>query len=103
MKNKYDWFDDNWNSDAKLSTIILELLLSPTYLWPMKVTEVRIYKDEASCAQCPCCKGSIEYEYQFFCSRCGQSPDRFRLDDSREVYIAWGWPKNEDDEDKEIN
>ena len=51
MKSKYDWFDDNWNPDVKLSTIILELLLSPTYRWPMRVTEIHIYKDEITCAQ----------------------------------------------------
>lgn len=48
MKSKYDWFDDNWNPDVKLSTIILELLLSPTYRRPMRVTEVHIYKDETT-------------------------------------------------------
>lgn len=31
MKSKYDWFDDNWNPDVKLSTIIIELLL-PLFL-----------------------------------------------------------------------
>ena len=65
MKSKYDWFDDNWNPDVKLSTIIHELLLSPTYRWPMRVTEVHIYKDETAYAPCPRCKGIIDREYQF--------------------------------------
>lgn len=99
MKSKYDRFDDNWNPDVKLSTIILELLLPPTYRWPMRVTEVHIYRDEIICAQCPRCKGSIEYEYQFFCGRCGHRLDWFRFEDAREVYIGWSGPRDEDDEE----
>lgn len=63
IKSKYDWFDDNWNPDVKLSTIIHELLLSPTYRWPMRVNKVHIYKDEAAYAPCPRCKGIIEYQF----------------------------------------
>lgn len=101
MKSKYDWFDDNWNPDVKLSTIILELLLSPTYRRPMRVTEVHIYKDETTCAQCPRCKGSIEYEYQLFCGSCGQHLDQFKFEDAKEVYIGWIGPKDDDEEDEE--
>ena len=99
MKSKYDWFDDNWNPDVKLFTIIHELLLSPTYRWPMRVTEVHIYKDETAWAQCPRCKGRIEYEYQFFCDSCGQRIDRFGLDDAKEVYIGWSGPKEDEEDD----
>lgn len=87
MKNKCDWFDENGKPNAKLHTVILELLLSPTYRWPMRVTEVHIYKDESTCAQCPRCKGSIEYEYQFFCGRCGQRLDWFRFENARKVVL----------------
>ena len=38
----------------------------PTYRWPMQMTEVRIYQDDTARAQCPRCKGIIEYKYQFF-------------------------------------
>lgn len=103
MKSKYDWFDDSWNPDVKLSTILHELLLSPTYRWPMRVTEVHIYKDETSCGQCPRCKKSIEYEYQFFCHCCGQRLDWFRFDDAKEVYIGWKGPRNEEGGDDDID
>lgn len=80
-------------------TILLDyLILSPTYRWSMRVTEVHIYKDETSYAQCPRCKGIVEYEYQFFCGRCGQRIDWFGLDDAKEVYIGWSGPKDDEDE-----
>ena len=65
MKSKYDWFDDNWNPDVKLSTIIHELLLAPTYRWPMRVTEVHIYKDETAWAQCPRSKAASNMSINF--------------------------------------
>ena len=37
MKNKLDWFDDNWNWDVRSTRVLHELLLSPTYRWPRKV------------------------------------------------------------------
>lgn len=103
MKSKYDWFNDNWNPDVKLSTIILELLLSPTYRWPMRVTEVHIYKDETAYAPCPRCKGIIDREYQFFCDSCGQRIDWFGLDDAKEVYIGWSWPRDDEEDDDEVD
>ena len=65
IKDKYDWFDENGKPNVKLHTVILELLLSPTYRWPMRVTEVHIYKDETAYAPCPRYKGIIDREYQF--------------------------------------
>ena len=29
MKNKLDWFDDNWNWDVRPAQVLYELLLSP--------------------------------------------------------------------------
>ena len=40
MKNKSDWFDDNWNWDVQPTQVLYELLLSPTYRIPMRVKEV---------------------------------------------------------------
>ena len=31
MKNKIDWFDDNWNRDVLPTWMLYELLLSTTY------------------------------------------------------------------------
>ena len=44
MKNKLDWFDDNWNWDVRSTRVLHELLLSSTYRWPRKVNEVCSYK-----------------------------------------------------------
>ena len=44
MKNKLDWFNDNRNLDARLTRMLYELLLSPTYRWPWKVKAVCSYR-----------------------------------------------------------
>ena len=44
MKNKLDWFGDNWNWDVRPMRVLYELLLSPTYRWPMRVKEVYSFK-----------------------------------------------------------
>ena len=44
MKNKLDWFDNNWNWDALPTRMLYELLLSPTYRWPWKVKIVCSYR-----------------------------------------------------------
>ena len=44
MKNKSDWFDDNWNWDVHPTQVLYELLLSPTYRIPMRVKEVYSFK-----------------------------------------------------------
>ena len=31
MKDKLDWFDDNWNLGVRPTWVLYELLLSPTY------------------------------------------------------------------------
>lgn len=81
----------------------LNCFYPPTYHWPVHGTEVHIYKDKTACTQYPHCKGSIEYEHQFFCGRCGQRLDWFRFEDAKEVYIEWSGPKDDDEEDDEIN
>lgn len=53
MKNKYDWFDENGKPDAKLHTVILEFLLSPTYRWPIRVTKVCVYSKELHILNAP--------------------------------------------------
>lgn len=72
-----------------------------SYRWPMRVTEVHIYKDETAWAQCPRCKGSIEYGHQFFCVRCRQRLDWFRFEDTNEMYIGWSGLKDDDEKDGE--
>ena len=44
MKNKLYWFDDNRNWDVRPTRVLYELLLSPTYRWPMQVKAVCSYK-----------------------------------------------------------
>ena len=53
MKNKLDWFDDNWNWDVRPTRVLYELLLSPTYRWPWKVKEVYSFKWDADFPRCP--------------------------------------------------
>ena len=71
MKNKLDWFDDNWNWDVRPTRVLYELLLSPTYRWPMRVKEVYSFKWGVEFPQCPRCGTTMEREYQLFCDRCG--------------------------------
>lgn len=44
MKDKSDWFDDNWNWDVRPTRVLYELLLSPSYRIPMRVKEVCSFK-----------------------------------------------------------
>lgn len=48
MKNKLDWFDDDWKWDVLPTRMLYELLLSPTYRWPWKVKIVCSYRWELS-------------------------------------------------------
>ena len=72
MKNKLDWFDDNWNWDVRPTRVLYELLLFPTYRLPMRVKEVYSFKWGADFPRCPRCGATMEREYQLFCDRCGQ-------------------------------
>lgn len=80
MKNKLDWFDDNWNWDVRPTQVLYELLLSLTYRWPWKVKEVYSFKREAEFPKCPRCGTTMEREYQLFCDRCGQRLNWSELD-----------------------
>lgn len=44
MKNKLDWFDDNWNWDVRPTWVLYALPLSPTCRWSMRVKEVYSFK-----------------------------------------------------------
>ena len=44
MKNKLDWFDDDWKWDVLPTRMLYELLLSPAYRWPWKVKIVCSYR-----------------------------------------------------------
>lgn len=76
MKSKYAWYDDNntrWH--VKPQRVIHELVFAPTYRWPMKVTEMSMYKGKPVFPRCPRCGTTMEREYQHFCDRCGQRLD----------------------------
>ena len=99
MKNKLDWFDDNWNWDVRPTRVLYELLLSPTYRIPMRVKVVCSYKWGVKFPQCPRCGTTMEREYQLFCGRCGQRLNWSGFDECEVKYIGWDGP--EDDEDEE--
>ena len=75
MKNKLYWFDDNRNWDERPTRVLYELLLSPTYRWPMQVKAVCSYKQGAEFPRCPRCRITMERKYQRFFDRCGQRLD----------------------------
>lgn len=101
MKNKLDWFDDNWNLDVRPTWMLYELLLSPTYRLPWKVKEVCIYKDRNEYSRCPRCGSAMEREYQLFCDRCGQRLNWSKFDDVEVRYIGWDGPEDDDDEESD--
>lgn len=96
MKNKLDWFDDNWNWNVRPIQVLYELLLSPTYRWPRKVKEVCSYKWCVEFPRCPRCGTSMEREYQRFCDRCSQRLNWSGVDDVEVRYIGWDGVEDED-------
>ena len=96
MKNKLDWFDENWKLDIKLHTVILDLLLSPTYRIPKRVKQICVYKEKLAFPKCPRCRTTLEFEYQLFCDRCGQRLNWRDFDDAEIVYIGWDEPDPDD-------
>ena len=96
MKNKLDWFNDNRNLDVRLTRILYELLLSPTYRWPMQVKVVCSYRWGAEFPKCPRCGITMEHEYQLFCDRCGQMLNWSGFDDVGVRYIGWNGVEDED-------
>lgn len=89
MKNKLDWFGDNRNWDVRPTRVLYELLLSPTYRWPMQVKAVCSYRRGAEFPQCPWCGITMEREYQLFCDRCGQRLNWGKFNDCEVTYIGW--------------
>lgn len=96
MKNKLDWFDDNWNWNVRPIQVLYELLLSPTYRWPRKVKEVCSYKWCVEFPRCPRCGISMEREYQRFCDRCSQRLNWSGFDDVEVRYIGWDGVEDDD-------
>ena len=90
MKNKLDWFDDNWNWDVCPTRVLYELLLSLTYRWPIRVKVVCSYRWGAT---------TMEREYQRFCNRCGQRLNWSGFDDCEVQYIGWDGPEDDDEDD----
>lgn len=101
MKDKLDWFDDNWNWDVGPTRVLYELLLSPTYRLPMRVKVVCSYKWGVKFPQCPRCGSTMEHEYQLFCDRCGQRLNWSEFDECEVKYIGWDGPENDEDEESD--
>ena len=89
MKNKLDWFDDNWNWDVLPTRMLYELLPSPTYRWHWKVKVVCSYRWGAEFPKCPRCGITMEYEYQLFCNRYGQRLNWSEFDNVEVRHIGW--------------
>ena len=97
MKNKSDWFDDNWNWDVQPTQVLYELLLSPTYRIPMRVKEVYSFKWGAEFPWRPRCGTTMEREYQLFCDRCGQRLNWSEFDECEVKYIGRAGPEDYED------
>ena len=97
MKNKLDWFDDNWNWDVRPIRVLYELLLSSTYRLPIRVKGVYSFKWRARFPRCPRCGITMEREHQHFCDRCGQLLNWDRFDDCEMRHIGWNEAENESD------
>ena len=97
MKNKLDWFDDNWNWDVPPTRMLYELLLSPTYRWPCKAKVVCSYRRGTESPKCPRCETTMEREYQLFCDRCGQRLNWSEFDECEVKYIGWNGPDRDGD------
>lgn len=96
MKNKLDWFDDNWNWNVRSTRVLYELLLSLTYRWPVRVKVVCSYKwGGVIFPLCPRCRTTMERGYQRFCDRCGQRLNWSSFDDVEVRYIGWDGPEND--------
>lgn len=92
MRNKLDWFDENWNLDVKPHIVLRELLLSPTYRIPRRVRVVCSYKGGLDFSKCPRCGSTMEREYQYCCDRCGQRLSWRDFDEAEVVYVDWDRP-----------
>lgn len=99
MKNKLDWFDDNWNWDVLPTRMLYELLLSTTYRWPWKVKIVCSYRWGAEFPKCPRCGTTMEREYQLFCDRCGQRLNWSGFEEIEVKYIGWDGPEEDEESD----
>ena len=80
----FEYTDDEWDTmdktaRRKVSEVILDLLLSPTYRIPMPVTEI----------QSVLLSSLPTVQDQRFCDRCVQQLDWSKFEDAKEVYIGW--------------
>lgn len=98
MKNKLDWFDDNWNLNVQPTRVLYELLLSPTYRISMRVKEVYSYKWGAEFPRCPRCGTTMKREHQLFCDRCGQRLNWNGFDDCEVKYVGWNGVEEDGEE-----
>ena len=99
MKNKLDWFDDNWNWDVLPTRMLYELLLSTTYRWPWKVKIVCSSRWGAEFPKCPRCGTTMEREYQLFCNHCGQRLNWSGFGECEVKYIGWDEPEDDQESD----
>ena len=89
MKDKLDRFDNNWNLNVRPTRVLYELLLSPTYRWPMRVKEMYSFKWGAEFPRCPRSGSTMKREYQLFCDLCGQRLNWNGFDDYEVKHIGW--------------
>lgn len=83
MKRKKAYYEEDWLDDSST------LSLAPIFRIPLSITEVRVYKSRDAYAICPRCKNVIEFDYQLYCSNCGQCLDWSKYDDAKEIYSGW--------------
>lgn len=70
---------------------VLPVLDELFYRFPMKVTEAHVFRSafsETSYPVCPRCGRTMEREYMFFCSRCGQQLDWENYGHARITYAG---------------
>ena len=99
MKNKLDWFDENWKLDVNPHTVVLDLLLSPTYRIPKRVRVICSYKEKMEFPRCPRCGTTMEREYQLFCDHCGQRLNWSKFEEIEVKYIGWDGPEDDEESD----
>lgn len=77
-----------WES-IEFGTTLIDLVLSPTFRWPMKVRQVCIFNGGESFPRCPRCGITMDYMYHRFCKTCGQRLDWSEYDYAEEIFIGF--------------
>lgn len=78
-----------------ISQFILNLLLSPSYRIPRKVSEIHVFWNDDAYALCPHCNQCLDRDFQAFCDCCGQCLDWSVIEKAKIVYIERNGARNE--------